>query len=246
MKKLFAISIAGLVAVLTLGACKPTVQPAADTLTYEQILDLPKVCADEKRFIYDNFLEVWDLCENVNNNLAVVKCEVLAVDYYYGRTVHHLMKGHTMAEVRVIEVVDDYNTAQVKPGQIVKLRQFNYIDFENVEDDIAFFSENLGKPISNLEELDAAGGVAFKLVPVKGVEYRYHMSANEYPLKAGESYTMFIDAQYAKDGSIEYYFTNYIMPLNSKVSVTEFAKEHGFVYYDDVLKIAEEIAEMFK
>ena len=60
MKKLFAVSIAGLAAILTLGACKPTVQPVADTLTYEQILDLPKVkSAEDDRVIHDSFLEAW-------------------------------------------------------------------------------------------------------------------------------------------------------------------------------------------
>ena len=156
------------------------------------------------------------------------------------------MKGHTIAEVRVNEVIDDYNTAQVEPGQILKIWQNNYIDFENTEDSFAFFSEVLGKPITNIEELDAAGDVEFKLVPVEGIDYRYYMSSSEYPLKAGESYTMFIEARYAEDGSVKFYLSGNIMPLNAETSVTEFAKERGFKLYPDVIKIAEEIAEMFK
>ncbi|MBR4434992.1 MAG: hypothetical protein IKS90_02720 [Clostridia bacterium] len=248
MKKLFAVSIIGLAAVLTLGACKPTVQPVPDGLTYEQILNLPKVCpTDDYRIIYGSFLEQWNDVKGWINDLAVVKCEVLSVDHYYWYdTDDEHMAGHTMAEVRVNEVVDDYNTAQIKPGQILQIRQNNYIDFETDEDTFAFFSEKLGKSISNIEELRAAGGGEFKLVPVEGVDYIYHMPYNEYPLKVGESYTMYLSARYAEDGSVKYYRPGNIKPLNAKTSVTEFAKEHGFVYYDDILKIAEEIAAMFK
>ena len=247
MKKFFAISIAGLAAFLTLGACRPTVQPVSDELTYEQILDLPKVPAAEKYFPHDSFLDQWNSCITWNDNLAVVKCEVLSVDYYYRRdTNFKCMEGHTMAEVRVNEVIDDYNTAQVEPGQILKIRQNNYIDFENTEDSFAFFSEVLGKPITNIEELDAAGDVEFKLVPVEGIDYRYYMSSNAYPLKAGESYTMFLYGFYESDGSLQYYGAGNIMPLNAETSVTEFAKAYGFKLYPDVIKIAEEIAEMFK
>ena len=246
MKKFFAISIAGLAAFLTLGACKPTVQPVSDTLTYEQILDLPKVDAAGKRFSYDSFLDQWNSTGKWNNDMAVVKCEVLSVDYYYWRDSHYGTAGHSIAEVRVNEVIDDYNTAQVEPGQILKIRQNNYIGFENTEDIFAFFSEKLGKTVTNIEELDAAGGGEFKLVPVEGINYIYHMPENEYQLKAGESYTMFINARYAEDDSVEYYRPDNIMPLNAETSVTEFAKAYGFKYYPDVLKIAEEIAEMFK
>ena len=247
MKKFFAISIAGLAAFLMLGACKPTVQPVSDELTYEQILDLPKVDAAGKRFPYDSFLEKWNSCRAWNNDMAVVKCEVLSVDYYYWRDMEREeTAGHTMAEVRVNEVIDDYNTAQIKPGQILQFRQNNYIEFETDEDTFAFFSEKLGKTVTNIEELDAAGGGEFKLVPVEGIDYVYHMPENEYPLKVGESYTMYISARYAEDGSVKYYRPGNIKPLNAKTSVTEFAKEHGFVYYVDSLKIAEEIAEMFK
>ena len=247
MKKFFAISIAGLAAFLTLGACKPTVQPVSDELTYEQILDLPKVDAAGKRFPYDSFLDQWNSTGKWNNDMAVVKCEVLSVDYYYWRdTDDERTDGHSMAEVRVNEVIDDYNTAQVEPGQILKIMQRNYIGFETDEDIFAFFSEKLGKTVTNIEELDAAGGGEFKLVPVEGINYIYHMPENEYQLKAGESYTMFINARYAEDGSVEFYRPDNIMPLNAETSVTEFAKEHGFKYYPDVLKIAEEIAEMFK
>ena len=247
MKKLFAISIAGLAAVLTLGACRPTVQPVSDGLTYEQILDLPKVPAAEKRFPYDSFLDQWDSCKKWNNDMAVVKCEVLSVDYYYWRdTDEPYAAGHTMAEVRVNEVIDDYNTAQVEPGQILKIRQNSYIGFETDEDMFAFFSENLGKTVTNIEELDAAGGGEFKLVPEEGVDYVYFMSSSEYPLKAGESYTMFLYGFYESDGSLQYYGAGNIMPLNAETSVTEFAKAYGFKLYPDVIKIAEEIAEMFK
>ena len=248
MKKLFAISIAGLAAVLTLGACKPNIQPVSDELTYEQILDLPKVCVgDECRITVDNFLELWNFCVRACPDRAVVKCEVLSVDYYLERdTDTKCTDGHTIAEVRVNEVIDDYNTAQIKPGQTVQIRQNNYIFFAEAEDKFAFFSEKLGKPITNIEELDAAGGGKFKLVPVEGIDYKYHMPKNQYPLKEGESYTMFISARYADDGSVKYYCPDNIMPLNAETSVTEFAKDHGFEYYPDVLKIAEEIAEMFE
>ena len=128
----------------------------------------------------------------------------------------------------------------------MKIRQNNYIAFAEAEDKFAFFSENLGKTVTNIEELDAAGGGEFKLVPVEGVDYIYHMPENEYQLKAGESYTMYINARYAEDGSVKHYRPDNIMPLNAETSVAEFAKDHGFEYYPDVLKIAEEIAEMFK
>ncbi len=248
MKKLFAISIAALAAVLTLGACKPTVQPVSDGLTYEQILDLPKVRpADEDRIIYDSFLEQWNDVKGWNNDLAVVKCEVLSVDHYYWYdTDAEHMAGHTMAEVRVNEVVDDYNTAQIKPGQILQIRQNNYIGFKTDDDAFAFFSEKLGKTVTNIEELNAAGGGEFKLVPVEGIDYVYHMPYNEYPLKTGESYTLFLYGIYDSDGSVKFYGAGNIMPLNAKTSVTDFAKEHGFIYYADSLKIAEEIAAMFK
>ena len=246
MKKLFAISIVTLAAVLTLGACACKKVPEQETLTYEQILDLPKVYGSEKRFPYNSFLEQWNSTIMWNNDVAVLKCEVLSVDYYSLRNTRVGSSGYTMAEVRVIEVVDDYNTAQVKPGQILKIKQLNCIAFSEAEDELAFFSEKLGKTITSFEELDAAGDLEFKLVPVKEIAYEYHMPENEYPLKAGESYTMFINARYAEDGSVKYYRPDNIMPLNAKTSVTEFAKEHGFVYYDDILKIAEEIAAMFK
>ncbi|MBR4434963.1 MAG: hypothetical protein IKS90_02570 [Clostridia bacterium] len=248
MKKLFAISIVALAAVLTLCACKPTVQPVSDGLTYAQILDLPKVINPAyDPIIFDSFLEEWNSSKAWNNDMAVVKCEVLSVDHYYWYdTDAEHMAGHTMAEVRVNEVVDDYNTAQIKPGQILQIRQNNYIGFETDEDSFAFFSEKLGKSISNIEELRAAGGGEFKLVPVEGVDYVYHMPENEYPLKAGESYTMYLSARYAEDGSVKYYRPGNIKPLNAKTSVTEFAKMHGFMYYPALLKISEEIAALFK
>ena len=244
MKKFFAIAIAGLAAILTLGACKPTVS----TLTYEQILDLPKVQSlEDEHMIYNSFLEKWNDVKGWNNDMAVVKCEVLSVDYYFWHDVgRKVTAGHTIAEVRVLEVVDEYNTAQIKPGQIFKIRQNNYIGFENVEDKYPFFSEKLGKTVTNIEELDAAGGGEFKLVPVKGINYKFHMPFNEYPLKAGDSYTLFLYGYYAHDRSLVYYGASNIMPIETKTSVTEFAKQHGFKYYDDELKIAEEIADMFK
>ena len=248
MKKLFAISIVTLAAVLTLGACKPTVQPVADTLTYEQILDLPKVRDPAyDPIIFGNFLEKWNFCREWNNDMSAVKCEVLSVDYYFWRDVGcKETAGHTIAEVRVLEVVDEYNTAQIKPGQIFKIRQNNYIGFENVEDKYPFFSEKLGKTVTNIEELDAAGGGEFKLVPVEGIEYKFHMPTDEYPFKAGDSYTLLLYGCYTPDGNIAYYDAGSIMPMDIKTSVTEFAKMHGFMYYPELLKISEEIAALFK
>ena len=83
MKKFFAISIAGLAAFLTLGACKPTVQPVSDELTYEQILERDKTSLDiswirsgdtiDDRSLAELLDEIEEKASNINSAVEALK-----------------------------------------------------------------------------------------------------------------------------------------------------------------------------
>ncbi|MBR4434993.1 MAG: hypothetical protein IKS90_02725 [Clostridia bacterium] len=262
MKKLFAISIVTLAAVLTLGAYACKKAPEQGTLTAEEILQLPKSYEmGEQWFFPKDFSEVWNY-HNGYNPVAVVKGTAISVKYYLGFDDNY--DDCSLVEFQIDEVVDEYNTAALKPGDVITVIPGTYIIFKpnngNTSDaHIEFFSEKTGLDLHDPEAFKAARAAylanssedtashKFELIPKKGVEYEMVLATEYmYPLQSGESYTMFVplaDPRFAFGQ--ECYFSQYIFPLNEELSYEKLNEKYGF-RIETFGSINEEIAEMFK
>ena len=259
MKRFFAIAIAGLVAVLTLGACACKKSSAPDRLSAEEILQLPKSSGIEGEWFYwpKSFSDVWDRYHDLAPS-AAVKGKAISVKYYCG---FESYDNCTLIEFQIDEVIDEYNTASLKSGDIITVASCSCIDFQTYGGSkydafYEYLSEKTGLDIHDIESYKAAreaystkdaASHKFELIPKKGVEYVFAMSSEfAYPLQSGESYTMFVlltDPRFAFGQ--ECYFSQYIFPLNEELSYEKLNEKYGF-RIETFGSINEEIADMFK
>ena len=261
MKKFFAISIAGLAAALMFTACTGKKAPETERLSAEEIMQLPKsYWMDDRVFFPKDFSEVWNHYDGYKP-AAVVKGKATSVKYYYGFETEYRC---TLVEFQIDEVIDEYNTAALKPGDVITLSSSSYIEFttnDGIPSDAfcEFLSEKTGLDIHDRESFQAArdaysaksakdaAAQKFELIPKKGVEYVFAMSSEfAYPLQEGESYTMFV---YATEPMFafgqECYFSTYVHPLNEELSREKLNEKYGW-RLKPYLSINDEIAAMFK
>lgn len=258
MKKLAKLSIVLLAAVLALSvcACKKSSEP--DRLSAEEILQLPKSHIEGDWFYRPkSFAEAW--ARSLDIKAAVVKGKATSVKYYYG---FESAYDCTLAEFQIEEVIDEYNTASLKPRDVITIASRNYIGFQPNNDSSSsdafyeYFSEKTGLDIHDHESYQAAreaysakdtASQKFELIPKKGVEY-YHSLFTEfaYPLQNGESYTMLVTLEKPKYGfGKECYGEWFVFPLNEELSYEKMNEKYGF-RIEPFGSINEEIAAMFK
>ena len=257
MKRFIILSIVLLVAALMLTACTGKKAPEQETLTAEEILQLPKSHIEGDWFYWPkSFAEAW--ARSLDSKAAVVKGKATSVKYYYGFESKY---NCTLIEFQIDEVIDEYNTASLKPGDVITIASRNYIGFESGEEVSSegfydYFSEKTGLDIHDLESYKTArkaysakdaASQKFELIPKKGVEY-YHSLFTEfaYPLQNGESYTMLVTLENPKYGfGKECYGEWFVFPLNEELSYKKMNEKYGF-RIEPFGSINEEIAEMFK
>ena len=260
MKKFFAISIAGLAAALMFTACTGKNAPDSERLSAEEIMQLPKSYGiiEDRIFEPKSFSDVWNRYDGLAPS-AVVKGKATSVKYYLGFDSHY--DNCTLVEFQLEEVIDEYNTAALKPGDRITLASCSQIDFktnDGIPSDAfnEFFSEKTGLDIHDAESFKAArkeyitkdaASHKFELIPKKGVEYVLTMSSEfDYPLQEGESYTAFV---YLTDPLFSFgqecYFGTYVLPLNEELSYEKLNEKYGF-RIKPYLSINDEIAAMFK
>lgn len=258
MKKFFAISIVGLAAALMFTACTGKKAPDPERLSFEEIMQLPKSYGmDDRVFFPKDFSDVWNRYYGLDP-AAVVKGKATSVKYYLGFELEYRC---SLVEFQIEEVIDEYNTAALKPGDVITVSSGPYIGFKTNDGRtsdacLEFFSEKTGLDIHDPESFKAARAAysakdaasnKFELIPKKGVEYVLTMSSEfDYPLQEGESYTMFVSlAEPIFTFGAEGYFGTYVLPLNEELSREKLNKKYGW-RLKPYLSINDEIAAMFK
>ena len=259
MKKLFAISVAGLAAALMFTACTGKKAPDPERLSAEEIMQLPKSYRiDDMVFFPKDFSDVWNRYGGSKPSAVVKGKATTSEKYYYGFETEYRC---SLVEFQIEEVIDEYNTAALKPGDVITVSSGPYIGFKTNDGRtsdacLEFFSEKTGLDIHDPESFKAARAAysakdaasnKFELIPKKGVEYVLAMASEfDYPLQDGESYTMFVSlAEPIFTFGAEGYFGTYVLPLNEELSYEKLNEKYGF-RIKPYLSINDEIAAMFK
>ena len=261
MKKLTKLSAALLAAALMFTACTGKKAPDPERLSAEEILQLPTSYGmDDRVFFPKDFSDVWNRYDG-RAPAAVVKGKATSVKYYYGFETEYRC---TLVEFQIDEVIDEYNTAALKPGDVITLSSSSYIEFttnDGIPSDAfcEFLSEKTGLDIHDRESFQAArdaysaksakdaAAQKFELIPKKGVEYVFAMASEYvYPLQEGESYTMFVSlAEPLFTFGEEGYFAEYVLPLNEELSYEKLNEKYGW-RIKPYFSVNDEIAAMFK
>ena len=234
----------------TAESAQPTPEPAAPTaqgyqLTFEEILALPRVdLAGEFNYSFPDLNSAYNWYENV----GIASIEIVQVKHYLIWNTWGI-EGRTFMLARIKEIKDEYNKANLKTGDSVCFTELDHISYANIEDAIAFFSKCYKKPINSISDLEACEYAKFELIPKKGEAYKYYSRPNSMPLKEGECYTAFINTNkepHYDDSGALCCLVNYISPANGDVSFETFLADYGFYYDQDILKITEEVAALFR
>ena len=258
MKKLTKLSAALLAAALMFTACTGKKAPEPERLSAEEIMHLPKSYGDNDIWFWPkDFSEVWNHYDGYKP-AAVVKGKATSVKYYYGFEIEYRC---TLVELQIEEVIDEYNTAALKPGDVITLSSASYIGFKTNDGRTSdalkeYFSEKTGLDIHDRESFQAARAAysakdaaaqKFELIPKKGVEYVLAMASEYvYPLQEGESYTMFVSLiEPIFAFGEECYYEEYVLPLNEELSREKLNEKYG-LRLKPYLSINDEIAAMFK
>lgn len=260
MNKLTKLSAALLAAALMFTACTGKKAPDPERLSAEEIMQLPKSYGIIEDRIFDpkNFSDVWNRYDDLAPS-AVVKGKATSVKYYYGFDSDY--GKCTLVEFQIEEVIDEYNTAALKSGDVITVIPSSFIEFKTNDGRTSdacyeYFSEKTGLDIHDPESFKAAreaysakdaASQKFELIPKNGVEYVFAIASEfDYPLQDGESYTMFVSLTSPKFGfGQDCYFSQYVFPLNEELSYEKLNEKYGF-RIKPYLSINDEIAAMFK
>ena len=224
----------------------------SDELTYDEILALPKESIESDYVFYKTLDEEWNSRSNINYGISVIAGEAVSVKYYFYIERYDVPEynyicarpwGCALIEFVVSDVADQYNSIGIKPGDRLTIYQRNYIEFANHNETLDFLSAKLGKRISAYKDVEPPGSGMLEMIPKKNVAYKLNTFVNEYPVKEGERYTMFIGYHSYEEGV---FGGLCIKPMNDEIDLEAFSKEYGFTYYKDAIALAEEIAALFK
>ncbi len=226
---------------------EPTLQPPEEQFRYEDVLSFKKapVIADT---YFTNRLKL--AYEAFSKKTAFVVAKVLSIKSYYGWEKDCSVYGWMTVEALVLEVKDEFNSAGVKPGDVLMLREDSKICFEKAEDRYAFFSEHHNTTIANYEEFEAltneVGGF-FQVLPKEGIDYRLSLWPDEYPLIVGERYAMFCCMS---DETTEYgmpqSFLFYVYPMDRWIDLEGLVRDYEFEICDEYITVSEQLAALFR
>ena len=234
---------------------QPTLAPTEQStqnnseLTYEELLDLPRAYGNP-RYRIDYYWTLQDAFEDYTDAF-VASLDILSVKFYYGWDYSRTGTGYTIVEARINSVLDEYNTANAKPGDIVQIYQSSYIVFSERKDLYAFFSKKYNTTISGdaaFMELKEREEGFFRIIPEKDKEYVYHIAEDEFPFKVGESYTMlcaFGGNKLNEDGK-PYAYGSYICPVKRDMNLINIAERYKLEYAVDRIAVAEQISVLFR
>ena len=232
---------------------EPTSVPGG-TLSYDEIMKLIKIeTIDDMnpRRIMMKIGNIKDIFAKKKRNAFVGACEILSTKYYTGwSSLKSYLEGYSIIEAKVIEVASEYNTAKVKPGDIITFWSGNFLMHRYKKDRYAFFSEYYNTPVENADDFSALRAKVYgytELVPRSGEEYMFYIDIDDFPMKVGESYTL-MASWYPSNNQIPkpFYSYDFIYPASYELDVAAFAKEHDFIYDDEYLATAKEIAALFR
>lgn len=226
---------------------EPTLQPPEEQFKYEDVINIK----DKVPVIVDKFTP-YSLKEayGFSPSIAFVVAKVLSIKSYYGWEKDCSVYGWMTVEALVLEVKDEFNSAGVKPGDVLMLREDSKICFEKAEDRYDFFSEHHNTTITNYEEFEAltneVGGF-FQVLPKEGIDYRLSLFPDEYPLIVGERYAMFCCVS---DETTEYgmpqSFLDYVYPMDRWIDLEELVSNYGFDLCDEYITVSKQLAALFR
>lgn len=226
---------------------EPTLQPPEEQFKYEDIINIK----NKVPRIVDG-IEPYSLKDayGFSPSIAFVVARVLSIKYYYGWEEDDFFDGWTTVEALVLEVKDEFNSAGVKPGDILQLREDSWLFLENYEETIAFFADKYNTNIADKEDFkdfmkDKDG--FFQLVPQKGIDYSLSLWPDEYPLIVGERYAMFCCMS---DETTEYgmpeSFLFHVYPMDRWIDLEGLVSNYGFDLCDEYITVSEQLAALFR
>ncbi|MBQ3849729.1 MAG: PT domain-containing protein [Clostridia bacterium] len=226
---------------------EPTLQPPEEQFKYEDVINIK----NKVHRIVDG-IEPYSLKDayGFSPSIAFVVARVLSIKYYFGWEEDDFFDGWTTVEALVLEVKDEFNSAGVKPGDVLMLREDSKICFEKKEDRYDFFSEHHNAAITNYEEFEAltneVGGF-FQVLPKEGVDYILSLWPDEYPLIVGERYAMFCCMS---DETTEYgmpeSFLFYVYPMDRWIDLEGLVSNYGFDLCDEYITVSKQLAALFR
>ncbi len=226
---------------------EPTLQPPEEQFKYADVINIK----NKVPRIVDG-IEPYSLKDayGFSPSIAFVVARVLSIKYYYGWEEDDFFDGWTTVEALVLEVKDEFNSAGVKPGDVLMLREDSKICFEKKEDKYDFFSEHHNTTITNYEEFEAltneVGGF-FQVLPKEGVDYILSLWPDEYPLIVGERYAMFCcmsdeTTEYGMPGSLLFN----VYPMDRWIDLEGLVSNYGFDLCDEYITVSKQLAALFR
>lgn len=214
-----------------------------DVMSYDEMMRLPTVRTSAcDRMLYEGLEKhIEDDLVGRGRQAAFATGECFMYKHYIGFDENGNLRGYTVSEVTITQIVENYNGLPLSVGDTVSVRQDYYIrPADEVRAAAIIFDGIFMRKIANMWS-DADGvEMMFEVTPRPDTDYEKCIGWNEVPMAPGEEYSFEIYESPRGDGK---YVCLFIYPT-SEDSLLIKNDWYDLHIDEDIMEVAEEIFEL--